>query len=95
MSTFAEFAQRHTGHREAHLDLIALLLSKGDHQSLHRIIEVCKSNGFEPIDTRGLLSKMAEECLIFYRVQDHKSFPTVTVQPIIGTELAQYVEVLV
>lgn len=94
MITFSEFAQRYTGHREAHLDLIALLLSKGDHQSHHRIIEVCKSNGFEQIETRGLLSSMAAECLIFYHVQDHKNFPTVTVQPVIGSELAEYVEVL-
>lgn len=95
MITFSEFAQRYVGHREAHLDLIALLLSKGDHQSHHRIIEVCKSNGFEPLETRGLLLKMAEECLIFYHVMDHKNFPTVTVQPVIGSELAEYVEILV
>ncbi|MDY0207841.1 MAG: hypothetical protein RBR82_14645 [Pseudomonas sp.] len=95
MSTFAEFAQRYTGHREAHLDLIALLLSKDDHQSHHRIIEVCKANGFEPLETRGLLSKMAEECLIFYHVKDHKNFPTVIVQPVIGSKLAEYVEILV
>ena len=90
MSTFAEYSQSIAmGDQEAHFDLLTLLLVKGQ-QSLIRIIEVSKANGFELLETRGLLRKMAEQGLIIYQVKDHANHPTVVVQAGMHADIEDY-----